>query len=828
MSEIRCPMCGKSNPADAVICQFCQARLKPIWFDSSVGAGPTEVFSQGSTESADWVGSQTQKDDDKGIEPGEDSDIPDWLRGLRAEVPEQTDIGPIAEESEISETENSEDRQVPEWLKEIISPDETLTPEDQFPHSDFGPLEEEPDWLRRISGPETYTSPPDKEETTDWLGENEGGTPSEELETSDRPTELDAALTDHDAEPSLPDWLNDKMEIPGQDIPSEPDQAEKVEESPLEESSSESLDWLREQTNAGFESVELEPATDLPDWIARLAPESVKSQPEDEQLEEIPDVPTWLSAAVSAEKSKSEDSGIPDWLTVPPEERFVTPEATGSSTPQMEGSAKPQVEEPGLAPESLVSSPEDISENTGLPVEAESEDLFTGDLSWLDEIESGISEVGEIAEIPVEEIILKGTIEAEPAEMVPEQPSEIEETGGEPTPSPAFTAEEPAEEISAEELPGWLRAMRPVGAIDLGAAFEGEEQEQAEKAGPLSGLVGALPAEPDIVQATKPPLYNLKLRVSETQETHAALLAELIASEGEAIPIPQPPLLKTQSMLRMAVAIILFTAVVFSLLTDLPTLSPPALTTEVFVTSQIVGGLPPAAPALIAVDYSPGYSAELEFGLAAVMNHLVAQGQYLTFVSTHPTGQVQAEHVISRLAPQPDSSNPIEYTNLGFIPGGASGLLSFAQDPRRILAFDTRGRAAWEPQALQGVNSLSDFSILVIATENPDVARVWIEQIQPLLGATPLVLVVSAQSEPIVRPYYDAYPRQVQGMVSGLSAAVAYDALLGRHSIASEMWSPFTVALTVAVILIVMAILVNAVAGVIMRSRAKIRTEGKL
>jgi hypothetical protein len=370
--------------------------------------------------------------------------------------------------------------------------------------------------------------------------------------------------------------------------------------------------------------------------------------------------------------------------------------------------------------------------------------------------------------------------------------------------------------------------MRPVGAIDLGVALEEEEQEQAERSGPLSGLVGALPAEPDIVQATKPPLYNLKLRVSETQETHAALLADLIASEGEAYPLPQPPLLKTQSLLRMAIAIVLFAVVVFSLLTGLPVLSPPVLTTEVFITSQLVVGLPPAAPALIAVDYSPGYSAEVESGLAALIDHLVAQGQYLTFISIHPTGQVQAEHLISSLAQKPGLDQSIDYTNLGFIPGGASGLLSFAQDPRRILAYDAQGQAAWEQQGLRGVNSLADFGIVVVATENPDVARTWIEQIQPLLGNTPLVLVVSAQSEPIVRPYYDASPRQVQGLVSGFSSAVAYDALLGRSSAASEMWSPFAAALTAAVILMLVGVLVNAIAGIVIRSKAEVGTEGKL
>ena len=30
MAEIKCPMCSKPNPEDLEVCQFCEARLKPV------------------------------------------------------------------------------------------------------------------------------------------------------------------------------------------------------------------------------------------------------------------------------------------------------------------------------------------------------------------------------------------------------------------------------------------------------------------------------------------------------------------------------------------------------------------------------------------------------------------------------------------------------------------------------------------------------------------------------------------------------------------------------------------------------------------------------
>ena len=60
MTDVRCPMCGKSNPADMDVCQFCQARLRPVWEDNPLNSASD----------------------------GDASDIPDWLRELGGAVEE--------------------------------------------------------------------------------------------------------------------------------------------------------------------------------------------------------------------------------------------------------------------------------------------------------------------------------------------------------------------------------------------------------------------------------------------------------------------------------------------------------------------------------------------------------------------------------------------------------------------------------------------------------------------------------------------------------------------------------------------------------------------
>ncbi|GAH08610.1 unnamed protein product [marine sediment metagenome] len=135
------------------------------------------------------------------------------------------------------------------------------------------------------------------------------------------------------------------------------------------------------------------------------------------------------------------------------------------------------------------------------------------------------------------------------------------------------------------------------------------------------------------------------------------------------------------------------------------------------------------------------------------------------------------------------------YTNLGYIPGGPVGLLNFAEAPRQVMPYDLDGNAAWYSPPLKGISSLSDFDLVVVATENPDRARSWVEQVQPKLGNTPIILVVSRQAEPLVRPYYGSEPSQIQGLVSGFGVDAYYSSSNARAGFSSMYWSSLNLAL---------------------------------
>jgi len=83
MEDVRCPMCGKPNPPDEEVCQFCQARLRPI---------EGFAFSDGDLyfDSSKEPGKELGRDVNTSIGP----ELPDWLKSFRQE----DDVGIASEE----------------------------------------------------------------------------------------------------------------------------------------------------------------------------------------------------------------------------------------------------------------------------------------------------------------------------------------------------------------------------------------------------------------------------------------------------------------------------------------------------------------------------------------------------------------------------------------------------------------------------------------------------------------------------------------------------------------------------------------------------------
>jgi hypothetical protein len=205
-------------------------------------------------------------------------------------------------------------------------------------------------------------------------------------------------------------------------------------------------------------------------------------------------------------------------------------------------------------------------------------------------------------------------------------------------------------------------------------------------------------------------------------------------------------------------------------------------------TSVLLNEFPANSAMLLVFDYEPALSGELTASAAPVISTILLRGTRVALISTTPTGPALAEQFMESTQ-QAHLSRGTQVVNLGYLAGGPVGIQSFASDPLGTINLSVSGEPAWETPALQGVQQLSDFTAIIILTDNADSGRSWIEQTQADLGDTKMLLIISAQAEPMIRPYFDS--GQVHGLVTGLVGGKAYEQSYDTPGIAREYWDSF-------------------------------------
>lgn len=788
MADQRCPMCGKPNPPQNEVCQYCQARLKPLIVPSS------------------FEGSQPLvPDEHDDLFPTTEDTLPDWLGDFRGE-----DL-PAAEEQEQDAGEESAEI----WSAEE---EQRLSSAFIFPAEDEDEQQPEEDWLDRLSvehGAQAEGPPSEEElesesqdsgpvldqDTSDWLSEF----PTSSLGLDDQsPTSppgesVDAEIRDEEERPHWLELIRAQQEMDREQVDSlqEGEQEQERDESFTGEPAHDSAspDWLSDiYAGVGDDKLSLD-IRDLPDWLVESGALEVESQQEADQP-----VPGWMDEGVGPVEAPAPETGaeipmearpdLPDWLS-----NMNKEDAGGYELPQPMDTEEEEVVsvEAGALPDWLTKLDAPVGEQTPdsdvptLILEDESEELP----------EAGIPE----AELAPEQDL---SVVPDWLKDIADQDGKVEEAGG------GVAEQEP--DMAAAQLPSWLQSIRPVESAAPSAPALEEREKLVEKIGPLAGLAGILPAEPEYAHLSKPKSSLVKLQVSDNQQAHITLLENLLAEEGQPKPVAAGPVITSQYFLRLLIGLVVLVSVIAPLWLNrqyLPLTRPGGVSQEIYDFRRSLSGLASGAPVLVAFDYEPSFSGELDTIAAAVFSDMSGRNAQLVAISTNPTGPVLAERFMaSRLAALVPG-----YINLGYIPGGATGLLAFAQSPQEVNPFDLRGAKVWETAPLAMVDNLSDFAMVVVITENPDTARSWIEQVQPFLRAAgkPMLMVLSAQAEPMVRPYYDSVPRQVNGMVSGLAGAAAYESITGISGAARLYWDAYGVGLIIAAALILVGGLANLV-----------------
>jgi hypothetical protein len=295
--------------------------------------------------------------------------------------------------------------------------------------------------------------------------------------------------------------------------------------------------------------------------------------------------------------------------------------------------------------------------------------------------------------------------------------------------------------------------------------------------------------------------------VTEEQRARVQLMEELLAEEQNPKPLTSKRVVTSQNIMRLVIALVLILPIVWMIIAKSQQSSQPqpGNIPGVVDFSQQVQQLRSGAPVLLVFDYEPGFSGELNSAVLALLSQLMAKNAYLAVVTTAPSGVALVESLVRDASTGSAGNSGLytNYTDLGYIPGGTMGLLGLASSPKTVLPYSLDGLNVWAGDPLKTVSKVADFAAVIVITNDPDTARAWIEQVGPSLRTAnkPLLMVTSSQAEPLIRPYYEATPSQVQGMVAGLAGGLAYSLAAGSLP-QNGLWDAFSIGVTVSILII--------------------------
>jgi len=625
---------------------------------------------------------------------------------------------------------------------------------------------EAPDWLRRLR-PESPELPAAETEPV--------VPPSIETEVPDSlaepsPTETEPTAPQPEAE--VPDWLA-RLAPTG----------EEPAEAPLPQE--EVPDWLTELASAGAEP-ELAPPTEaeVPDWLADMTPAEAEPSAAPPPEAEVPD---WLAepapAEAESELAPPTEAEVPDWLA------GLGVAEEGPIEIEPAEAPLPETEVPDWLPQ-LAPAEEDLAE----PTEVELPD-------WLAELgptDEGLA-APPIAEAQVPEWLVAPT-PSEPSDDVGVEAGLAPEDAG----------------LAQAEIPAWLQAMR---AGVTPTPVSEEEEIEVETSGLLAGIAGVI--QPASVVAAQPsaPIRAEQIGAEATL-ARARLWQELIARSAQPVvsELPQVRARKARGrverwliygILLLAVFVPIFADMDLSSVFDLDgpstTLTGPAY--------DLIDELTAGAPVLMAFDYDASHMGELHVQAEALFRHLAQRQARIVTVSLTPEGAGLAQQLFEDVLSSEGYQAGQEFVNLGYLPGEAVGVRSLDFLPGQFQDWSFDGKTLKDALIFdQGEGfALSNMSLLVVLTGNANNLRWWVEQTTALETDLTLVAGVSAAIEPLVRPYYDMEPQQIDGLVVGLMGAFDYENELNLDGPAHLRLNGQLVGQVAVLLVIVFGVLVHRV-----------------
>jgi hypothetical protein len=692
------------------------------------------------------------------------ADLPDWLEEAGEEIeeeeeilfPEPEDELVFEETGEVDEDEEPEEvvstAELPAWLE-----DEEIEEEDDLITSVSGELADSQytDWLAEFEVDDESeeatgdTDEAEAEEGTavlpDWLLESD-----QETETPDEPIEdlfpATSALTGSTA--GLPDWLSTYAD--------DDEEEEIAEVTPLEiiQELDDMDDWLIKSEEQEEQPLVVSDTDELNEWVQEHGIQFPAMDEDEEPLEDdvIP---------VDVRKD------LPDWVFE------LEPEDEGQPIPELNGAGTAEL------PAWLVAGDESPDTAESHPDEQVEEELFdfmtpedstaaTTVFTLDDEFDAEfVEEDDDLRSLIISESAYAPTVELDSQSEWLSSYAE-EDASGE-------TAIDDEEVHELDEIPEWVQLADTSseweeGVETFGAALKFDTFEEE--------TIKEIPNE----------------------ERNIQLMERILLSEKKAVPIPRTRQRNRQLTLRLTITFLMITLVALGLY-YLPIPQPnfianaPIQVVQFYQQMQYFQQTAPDKPVLVVFDLQPAYEGELSVYAELPLKALMQNDARIFTFSTVPEGAALAQKMMVDVV----MANNLVYNtqsqaiNLGYLPGGAAAIRDFALNMRFTvhgLDVGVNGVYIWEHPSTSDIDSLDDFAMVIVMTDDLDKARLWIEQSSLYLPAsTPLLMVSSAKVTPLLKPYL--LSGQLGGLIGNPIDAAAYATLSNETSRVIYFWKAY-------------------------------------
>jgi hypothetical protein len=693
--------------------------------------------------------------------------LPDWLEeddDDREEeeailLPEPEDEAIFEETGEVDEVEEPEEvvstAELPDWME-----DEETEEEDDLITSVSGELADSQytDWLAEFEvedEPEETTGETDKAETEegtavlpDWLLESD-----QEPETSDDEIEdlfpATTALAGSTA--GLPDWLSTYA-----DDEEEDEKIADVTSIEIIKEPEELDDWLTESEDEDQveQPLVVSDTDELNEWVQEHGIQ-FPTMDEDEEPSDDEVIP------VDVRKD------IPDWVfeLEPEEEGEPIPELNGAGTAELPAWLVAGDESPDVAASDLEEQADEDFDFLTLDDSIAATTVFTLD----DELDDEFVEEDDDDQ---RSLIISESTHAPTVEL--DSQSEWLSSYGEEESSPETSLDD--EEVhEVEEIPEWVQL----------ADTTGEWEEGVE-------TFGAALKFDTFEEETIKEIPN--------EERNIQLMERILLSEKKAVPVPRTRQRNRQLTLRLTITLLMIALVALGLYylpIPLPNFiaNAPLQVVQFHQQMQYFQQTVPDKPVLMVFDLQPAYEGELSVYAELPLKALMENDTRIFTFSTVPEGAALAQKMMVDVVMENNLvyNTQSQAMNLGYLPGGAAAIRDFALNMRFTvhgLDVGVNGAYIWEHPDTLDVDSLDDFAMVIVMTDDLDKARLWIEQSSLYLPAsTPLLMVSSAKVTPLLKPYL--LSGQLGGLIGNPIDAAAYATLSNESSQVIYFWKAY-------------------------------------